>query len=188
MARKRGGLAGIWDRNKKILKPVASAAGFMFGGPAGSAAVNGAISGFDRPGKGGIGFDVKRGAVGAAKGYLGGRLAGGLGIKGGGGMDSLRGMFSGGLKQAGQRVLDTAGKGAWEVGSAVGRVGDWAARDPKNLLALGQTAVGGLNAYGAAQQNNQMNQQMRLEERQAADRERMRALLLPYFTSALGGR
>jgi len=24
MARKRGGLAGIWDRNKHIIKPVAS--------------------------------------------------------------------------------------------------------------------------------------------------------------------
>lgn len=210
MARKRGGLAGIWDRNKHIIKPVASAAGYMFGGPAGAAAVNGAISGFDRPGRGGVGFDVKKGAVGALKGYAGGKLAGGLGIKGGGGMDSLRGMFSGGgLRQAGQtiagipgRAANMVGSAAWEGGSALGRVGngirsvgEWAMKDPKNMLALGQTAVGGLNAYGMAQQNNQIakqneqiNQRMQLDAQESAERQRIRALLMPYFTSALGGQ
>ncbi len=206
MARKRGGLAGLWDRNKKVLKPLASGAGFLFGGPAGAAAVNGAISGFDRPGKRGIGFDVKEGAIGAAKGYAGGRLAQGLGINGGGGMDSLKSMFSGGARQVGQRALQTvgnmpgnaadmlgeatwqAGDGLSRIGNGVRSVGQWAMKDPKNMLALGQTAMGGLNAYGMAQQNNQVNQQMRLEERQNAERERIRALLMPYFTSALGGR
>lgn len=180
MARKRGGLAGLWDRNKSILKPVAGVGGFLLGGPAGAAAVNGAISGFDRPGKRGIGFDVGRGAMGAAKGYLGGKVGDMLtgGAVGGQGVDGLRSMFSG---DAVRNIGDNLGKAAWEGGSAVGRIGEWAGKDPKNLLALGQTAAGGLNAYGMAQQNNMMNQQTAMRQRESDERLRIRKLLMPYF-------
>lgn len=79
MARKRGGLAGIWDRNKKILAPVATGIAGLIN-PALGAAVGGAIGGFDRPGKGGIGFDVGKGAMGAASGYAMGKSL--QGVKG----------------------------------------------------------------------------------------------------------
>jgi len=83
MARKRGGLAGIWDRNKQFIKPLATLAAGALTGGAGGAVVGGLMSGLDRPGKGGIGFDVKQGAVGAAQGYAMGK-----------GGQKLRGLFS----------------------------------------------------------------------------------------------
>jgi hypothetical protein len=77
MARKRGGLAGIWDRKKQFIKPIATIGAGLIN-PALGAAVGGAIGGFDRPGKGGIGFDVGKGALGAAQGYAMGKGAQGL--------------------------------------------------------------------------------------------------------------
>jgi hypothetical protein len=179
MARKRGGLAGLWDRNKKILKPIATVGGFLAGGPAGAALVNGGISGLDRPGKRGVGFDVGAGARGALQGYAGGKVGQWL-LPGssGAGMGGLKNMFSG---QAWGNVGDKLGSAAWEAGSGLSRVGKWAAADPKNLLALGQTAAGGLNAYGMAQQNNMMNQQTAMRQRESDERLRIRKLLMPYF-------
>lgn len=77
MARKRGGLAGLWDRGKHIIKPIATIGAGLIN-PALGAAVGGAMGGLDRPGQGGIGFDVKRGAMGAAQGYAMGKSAQGL--------------------------------------------------------------------------------------------------------------
>lgn len=68
MAKKRGGLAGIFDRNKKWLTPVAELAGGAFLGPAAGAIIGG-LTGFDREGKSGIGFDAKKGALGGLQGY-----------------------------------------------------------------------------------------------------------------------
>jgi hypothetical protein len=74
--RKRGGLAGIWDRNKNVIKPLATiGAGLVPGlGPLASAAIGGLMGGLDRPGKGGVGFDVGAGARGAVQGYGMGQL------------------------------------------------------------------------------------------------------------------
>jgi len=69
MARKRGGLAGIWDRNKQIIKPVAEIGASLLGGPMASAAVGSLMEGLDRPGKSGIGFDVGAGLRGGVTGY-----------------------------------------------------------------------------------------------------------------------
>lgn len=79
--RKRGGLAGIWDRNKKIIAPVVSGALGLVPGVGGVLAplAGAAMRGLDRPGKRGIGFDVKRGLRGAAEGALAGGAARGLG-------------------------------------------------------------------------------------------------------------
>jgi hypothetical protein len=77
MARKRGGLAGLWDRNKQFIKPIATIGAGLIN-PALGAAVGGAMGGLDRPGQGGIGFDIKQGALGAAKGYAMGKSAQGL--------------------------------------------------------------------------------------------------------------
>ena len=90
MARKRGGLAGIYDRNKKYIKTLAPiAAGFIPGvGPAIGAAL-GAAMGADTEGKGYFkGFDAGGAAMGGLSGYGGAKL--GQSAKGG-----LAKMFTG---------------------------------------------------------------------------------------------
>lgn len=77
MAKKRGGIAGVWDRNKGVIKTLAPMALGMIPGvgiPL-AAAAGAAMAGFDRPGRRGIGFDpfegVKGGVTGAASGAAG---------------------------------------------------------------------------------------------------------------------
>jgi len=82
MSRKRGGLAGLWDRNKQFIKPIATIGAGLIN-PALGAAVGGAMGGLDRPGQGGIGLDVGRGALGAAQGYAMGK-----------GAQALKGLFA----------------------------------------------------------------------------------------------
>lgn len=73
MARKRGGLAGLWDRSKGVIKPLATFTAGMIN-PALGAAVGAAMGGLDREGKSGIGFDLKQGAIGGVTGYGMGKL------------------------------------------------------------------------------------------------------------------
>jgi hypothetical protein len=90
MARKRGGLAGIYDRNKKVIKTLAPiAAGFIPGvGPLIGAGIGAAMGG-DREGKGYFkGFNTKGAALGGLSGYGGAKL--GQAAKG-----KLSGMFTG---------------------------------------------------------------------------------------------
>jgi hypothetical protein len=90
MARKRGGLAGIYDRNKKLIKTVAPiAAGFIpVVGPAIGAGIGAAIGG-DREGKGYFkGFNTGGALMGGVSGYGGAKL--GQAAKG-----KLSGMFTG---------------------------------------------------------------------------------------------
>lgn len=110
MAKKRGGLAGIWDRNKKIIKPVATGLAGLIGTPALGAAVGAAMGGLDRPGKSGIGLDVGGALKGGVSGYAAGKLgdalpgimsAGKAGAAGGGGL-------LGGAKAVGKAVLPSA--------------------------------------------------------------------------------
>jgi len=90
MAKKRGGLAGLYDRNKGIIKKAAPVLAGMVGGPLAGAAVGAAMRGLDREGKSGIGFDVGQGVRGGLEGYAGG--AAGKGLKG---------MFTAGMKKMG---------------------------------------------------------------------------------------
>jgi hypothetical protein len=71
MAKKRGGLAGIWDRNKGVIKKVAPAAlSFIPGiGVPLAAAAGAAMEGLDRPGQSGIGLDVGGAIKGGISGY-----------------------------------------------------------------------------------------------------------------------
>ena len=94
MAKKRGGLAGFYDRNKKIIKPVAAGLAGMLGTPALGAAVGAAFGGLDREGKKGIGVDLG----GAVKGGLSGYAAGQLGAMAGkaGGAGGLKSLLTGG--------------------------------------------------------------------------------------------
>ena len=92
MARKRGGIAGFYDRNKKVIKTLAPiAAGFIPGvGPLIGAGIGAAMGG-DREGKGYFkGFNTKGAALGGLSGYGGAKL--GQAAKGG-----LSKMFTGGV-------------------------------------------------------------------------------------------
>jgi hypothetical protein len=96
MAKKRGGLAGIYDRNKKYIKALAPvAAGFIPGvGPMVGAAIGAAMGG-DREGKGYFkGFDAGGAALGGVTGYIGGKTGQAAGARigqaaKGGGLKSL---------------------------------------------------------------------------------------------------
>lgn len=90
LAKHRGGVAGLYDRNKKWAVPTAEfVAGMIPGvGPLISAGI-GAATGFDREGKGGIGFDFRKGATGAVSGY-------GMGSLGSATKSGLSTMFGGG--------------------------------------------------------------------------------------------
>jgi hypothetical protein len=80
MARKRGGLAGLYDRNKGLIRTGATIGASLLGGPLAGAATGAAFRGLDREGKRGIGFDVGQGALGGIEGYAMGR--GAQGVKG----------------------------------------------------------------------------------------------------------
>jgi hypothetical protein len=76
MARKRGGVAGIYDRNKKLIKTIAPiAAGFIPGvGPLVGAALGAAMGG-DTEGKGYFsGFNAGGAVKGGLSGYGGAKL------------------------------------------------------------------------------------------------------------------
>ena len=75
--RKRGGLAGIFDRNKNVLTPVVSGALGLVN-PALGAAAGAAMRGLDRPGRGGIGLDVGQAVRGGLEGYGAGAAASAL--------------------------------------------------------------------------------------------------------------
>lgn len=100
MARKRGGLAGIWDRNKKIIKPLATLTAGALTGGLGGAVVGGLMNGLDREGKGGIGLDVGGAVKGGVTGYGMGKL--GALAKG-----KAAGLFTG----AGKGAASTVGTG-----------------------------------------------------------------------------
>lgn len=72
--RRRGGAAGVWDRNKEVIKPVATGLAGMFLTPAVAAGLGAAMGGLDRPGKGGIGLDVGGAVRGGLSGYGMGKI------------------------------------------------------------------------------------------------------------------
>ena len=100
MARKRGGIAGFYDRNKKVIIPAATTLAGLFGTPALGAAVGAAFGGLDRPGKSGIGLDVMGAAKGGLSGYAAGKLGNSLG-KIGSGVPKIGALQSAGSKLGG---------------------------------------------------------------------------------------
>ena len=136
MARKRGGLAGIYDRNKKYIKTLAPiAAGFIPGvGPAIGAAL-GAAMGADTEGKGYFkGFDAGGAAMGGLSGYGGAKL--GQSARGG-----LAKMFT--------------GKGASSIANIPSATSVMPQGLSSNVLsgAGGAGSAGGAGAVGAAVSN-----------------------------------
>lgn len=107
--RKRGGLAGIYDRNKKIIKPVVSGALGLIN-PALGAAAGAAMGGLDREGKRGVGLDlggaVRGGIAGYGAGAAASALKGGVqGAMGATGLDRIS-AFGSGAKAGGQEYLN----------------------------------------------------------------------------------
>jgi hypothetical protein len=204
----RGGLAGTYDRNKKVIMPALTiGAGLLTGGLAAPAVV-GALKGFDREGKGGIGFDVGKGVRGGLEGAaIGGatQLASGA-VRGGlsamkGGTSMLGGAKSGALgTSTGQRLLQIGGKvksgvqgalGAGGVDAAAGAPGAAAAaagagRAPLNwadYLSLGTGALGAIDAYG---RTNAANREAGRQYDAASGMNAEAMKLLPGMTERVG--
>ena len=108
--KKRGGVAGAYDRNKKLVQAAIPMLAGMFvpGAQAGlvGALAGGAARGLDREGKGGIGFDVKQGLKGAVSGYGLGKVGASLGA----GAQAAR-AASGGTVGSMARDFGTAARG-----------------------------------------------------------------------------
>lgn len=98
MAKKRGGLAGLYDRNKGLFRTAAILGGTALGGPAGGALAGAAMRGLDRPGKRGIGFDPFAALPGAVEGYAMGKTAQAVG-------GGLKNLFAAKSAPAAQAVM-----------------------------------------------------------------------------------
>lgn len=197
MARKRGGLAGLYDRNKGKFRTagtlIGTGLGALVGGPAGAkiggTLAGAAFRGFDRPGKSGIGFDVSQGLQGAAEGYGTAALASGAygGIKNlfspniSGAMNRASGMIG----QANQQIAANpafggmaGGAGAAGAAGTAGAAGAAGAAGKaafaKSLLApqvLGSAIQGGLSMLPSAQ-SEALNAQTRLAQQQFDEEKR----------------
>lgn len=141
MARKRGGLAGIWDRNKGAIKLLAPMALGMIPGvgvPL-AAAAGAAMGGLDRPGKRGIGFDlgggIRGGLTGAASGMTG------AGIKKG--VASLFTAKAPPLPALGADIGQSAMQASGDVAASLG------AMAPTSMPSLPPMGAPGLSSLGA---------------------------------------
>ena len=143
--RKRGGIAGVYDRNKGYINPIAEIGlGLIPGvGPA-LAAAYGAATGFDREGQGGIGYDAKKGALGAVSGYGLGKLGGGIGnaVQTGARVAEGNGMLTG-IKEGAKTMLPSGSVGGIAKSLIGGNTGGLTAADWLKTIAGGVGA--GLN-------------------------------------------
>lgn len=197
--RKRGGLAGLWDRNKKIIAPVVSGAlGLATGGLAAPALAGGLMRGLDRPGKGGIGFDVGQGVRGAAQGALAGSAGRGLGniLRGGAGravVDPTT-MAEPATSMSRNAAFETAAQPTMigRAGEVAGRLGEAGQRGLGRALAFTQAnpnAVGmGLQAGASilgAQEQRRIEEARQKEERRRA--ENLARLAMPLYLEGMRG-
>jgi len=134
MAKKRGGFAGFYDRNKGLVRTAAVLGATALGGPAAGAAAGAAMRGFDREGKRGIGFDVGQGVRGGLEGYAMGKTAAGA---------------TGAFKSGG---LSGLGKFAMGQGTDNGKWNMW-----------GQLGAAGINAIGSGISSAQTAAQAKAE-------------------------
>lgn len=177
--RKRGGLAGLWDRNKGVIKPLVSGVAGALGGPVGGALAGGLMGGLDRPGKSGLGFDLGRGLRGAA----GGALAGAAGA-------GLRGYFtgSGGLAGA-QQALGAYGKqmGLGKGGAVRNAMTSARKFAEANPVTSGAALTTAGNLMASNQQARVAREQEQFERdlfnRQEDERRALADALLPLFIS-----
>lgn len=200
--RKRGGLAGIWDRNKKVIKPLATGlAGALTGGAAVPALLGGVMGGLDREGKSGIGLDLG----GAAKGAVGGAAAGmaGAGLKGALAAKAKSGLMSAGARGAMGDYMSTipgmgkmgtamAGGGGAAGGAAAGGGGGLMSALNKYATPIGMGLQGAAGILGQQSERSLRERQMQMEQeelnrRRMADETRA-ALLGPLFQDVMKQR
>lgn len=200
--RKRGGLAGLWDRNKGVIKPIVTGALGAIGGPLGVGLATGAgalMGGLDRPGKRGIGFDVGGAASGGAAGYAAGSagryLGGKVGIKPmlGKGAASTAAPVA---KLSSPDMLDAVPQAtkpftsvgappvpqARGLGSALRGVGSFVKQNPE---AVGMGLQGAGAVMGAQAERSIADERLRLERERDEEERRRRgltaSLLLPMY-------
>lgn len=152
--RKRGGLAGIWDRNKNVITPVVSGALGLVN-PALGAAAGAAMRGLDRPGRGGIGLDVGQAVRGGLEGYGAGAAAsavkGGaqaaMGAKGLGRLSAFgRGAKAGAEEYLRQPLLGRGGAGGPQPDAALEQAMGVGRPTPQSVS--GGTSAGGAGMGG----------------------------------------
>lgn len=172
--RQRGGIAGVYDRNKEVIKPVAQlAAGMTPLGWAGGAIAGAAMGGLDREGRGGIGFDVG----GAVRGGAQGAAMGALGQYGKGAVQEFLAKRAGGQAVAGaaQAGVPQAGSAAAQAAkpSLANRVGGFMKNNPMAVgmgLQAGATAMDANAQRTIAGQNQQLgSRQLEFEEKRYQD-------------------
>lgn len=152
----RGGIAGIYDRNKDYINPAMELGlGLIPGvGPA-LAAGYGAATGFDREGEGGIGYDPMKGAVGAVSGYGLGKVGGALGnaAQTGARVAAGNGLMTG-IKEGAKTLLPSGGvAGAAKSLLGGGEGGSMSGLSAKDWLGAISGAVGAGLDYKQGQSN-----------------------------------
>jgi hypothetical protein len=177
MARKRGGLAGLYDRNKGLIRTGASMLAGAAGGPLAGAAVGAAMRGLDREGKRGIGFDVGQGVRGGIEGALAGK--GGQMARSG--ITQMLQPGTGGFGGAMDRLGGSIGRGV----EAVGR---YAAKNPD----VTKEAVKGVFSALPDQEDALAQEEFDLKreetERRRQQQEQMARLLMPMYQQMMQGR
>ena len=199
MARKRGGLAGFYDRNKGVLQTLAPIAAGAIGGPLAGAAVGAAMRGFDRPGQSGIGLDLGQAAMGGITGYGAGKM--GQALRGG-----VSGLFSPAkaaqgaidratpmIEAANRDILSSMASGTdgamAPIATGTGEAAKFLAQGSKDtpsffrsregIAALGQGAQAAASLIGSQQQLGMEREQMERQQREAEERARLMALFAP---------
>jgi hypothetical protein len=177
MARKRGGLAGLYDRNKGLIRTGATIGATLLGGPAAGAATGAAFRGLDREGKRGIGFDVGRGALGAVEGYGVGKLTQGAQA----GITKMLQPSAGGAGRAVGGAMD-------KIGGGIKAAGQYAAKNPD----ITKEAVKGVFSALPDQEDALAQEEFDLKreetERRRQQQEQMARLLMPIFQQMMQGR
>ena len=165
--RVRGGVARVWDNEKRWLAPAVSAvAGLIPGVNAAVPAILGGLKGFDREGQSGIGYDIGEGAKGALTGFGAGKVGGAIGDLagiGGGAAGAVPAPVAGGADLA--NVANASVTGAGGAVPAAGGFGGFLDRakgllTPDNIL----TGLQGLNAArGMARETDLTNEAVGLD-------------------------
>ena len=211
MARKRGGIAGFYDRNKGVLQTAAPIAAGIFGGPLAGAAVGAAMRGLDREGKSGIGFDVGKGIMGGVSGYGGGSMGAGLknmftgqlakraALKGAGNaLEATKGVAdiaipnaSAGMGAASMSAAPSAAGGGFNTvaGDVVRNAADKAPsflRSKEGLAFAGNALQAGAGIMGSQAQAAQQEREYEDEQRQLRARAELMAMFAPQMASNLG--
>lgn len=191
--RRRGGLAGVWDRNKGVIQPVASGLAGALGGPAAGAAVGGLMRGLDRPGRGGVGLDVGNAAQGAVAGYGAGMLGGaarrGLGqMMGRAGAESAAGAtpldVGAGIEKEAAKSSKSLNRfvGGGRLGRGLRAVVDFTRQNPE---AVGAGLQAGAAIVGSQAERRMQDERLREERRRA---ENLGMFAAPLWMQMQGGR